>query len=1104
MEGVGRRVRMFGWGAGVPLAVALLVVGAAAVSAPSAVTSTVTLNPEADAYVDAGNPTKNYGNSSTLRVDNSPIQRSYLRFNLGSVTGTVTQATLRVYANTALSAGYDVYSVADTTWVEATGSSKITYSNAPPLASSKTGSSGSVGANTWTSVDVTPLASPGHKVSLALTTTSSTALSMSSREGANTPQLVVTTTSSSDTQAPSVPSGVTATGVSPTEIDVGWAASTDDTGVTGYSIYKDGSGTPLATVSGTTLSYPDTSVSAGSTHSYTVDAFDAAGNRSAQSSPPASATTPNAPGCTTTTQPGYTVTVCLTSPTAPGSVTGSLPVSATVTTTGSPPSAPKIRFCVDDSGCTNAASGYALSDFQASSGVYSASLPTARWVDGVHAITARGWISNSTTDWLSNPSPVVSMTFANGVSQPPQNGNSFVPTSGTPGSPFVVAAVGDGGSGETPSNSDVANLIAGWNPSLFLYLGDVYEKGSPSEFSNYYDPNNFFGQFRSITDPTVGNHEYSFDSGASGYFNYWDTTRHFYSFDAGGWHFISLDSTSQYNQTAPGTGQYQWLQQDLAADSAQCTLVYYHHPLWNTGPEGQTTRMSAIWSLLVSHGGVLVLNGHDHDYQRYGPLDWNGQPNANGVVEIIAGTGGHGHQSQVTTDPNRVAADFTHFGALKLTLNPTSATFAFIPTGGATQDSGTIPCNPPPVQPPPAPSLTVTPSDGNDYANGTNLYYKPSAGSGSFTVGATATGATSATFPDVFAPGDGGSATGTQPFTHTYTWTSGASTSGSFGVTVSNSGGTSPASQFTVTPDGAAPVTSMLCNFGACGGTYSSTVSVSLVASDGGSGVASTYYTTDGSDPTTSPTRSVYSAPILLTGTTTVRFFSTDHVGNVEAPQSQTITITPPAGITLTQSARNGGTTGTVTATLQSASLPGDTLVAVVALAAGSSASVLSVTDSASGSWVKGPVGFLTGINSRVEIWYRLGAPTVTSVTVTLSAAKSAAVSVSEWSGIATASQPDKSAGGSGASATTIATATGFNTLNASDLLIAAANYPATATASLTSAGWTVLDSFSQGTGVHGLAAYQITSATGSYQATWTLSASSGGHGTAILALKAA
>jgi hypothetical protein len=201
----------------------------------------------------------------------------------------------------------------------------------------------------------------------------------------------------------------------------------------------------------------------------------------------------------------------------------------------------------------------------------------------------------------------------------------------------------------------------------------------------------------------------------------------------------------------------------------------------------------------------------------------------------------------------------------------------------------------------------------------------------------------------------------------------------------------------------------------------------------------------------------------------------------------------------------SSGSAASLQVPLTSASVSGDTLVAVVALAAGSSASVHDVTDSSGVAWTATPVvGFLSGTNSRVEIWYRTGVPSVSSVTVNLSTAKAVAVNVSEWSGVATASPLDLSKNGSGASATTISTATPFTTGNATDLLIGANNYPATATPTLTSSGWTGLNPFTSGTGVHGNAAYQITSSTGSYQASWSLNASSGGHSTAILALKGA
>jgi hypothetical protein len=192
------------------------------------------------------------------------------------------------------------------------------------------------------------------------------------------------------------------------------------------------------------------------------------------------------------------------------------------------------------------------------------------------------------------------------------------------------------------------------------------------------------------------------------------------------------------------------------------------------------------------------------------------------------------------------------------------------------------------------------------------------------------------------------------------------------------------------------------------------------------------------------------------------------------------------------------GTTASLPVIPSAPSGAGDPLVVVVALAAGGSASVTGVTDSGSGTWTKGPVGFLTGTNSRVEIWYRLGAPSVTSVTVTLSASKAVAVNLSEWSGVTVL---DGSASSSGASSTTAATPP--LTTTGPGLVIGAINYPAaSATSTLTSGLFTELSQLNSASSVHGRAAYLISSAAGSYQASWTLTAASGGHGTVILGLR--
>jgi len=139
--------------------------------------------------VNEGSPTTNYGSLTTLRVDGSPIIRSYLRFDLQGLSGAVTRATLRIFANSASTSGSVANGVSDNTWTEST----LNYNNAPPLGSAL-GSSGPITAGTWISMDVTVYITGNGTYNLALTTPGSTAVSLASREsGANAPQLIIET-----------------------------------------------------------------------------------------------------------------------------------------------------------------------------------------------------------------------------------------------------------------------------------------------------------------------------------------------------------------------------------------------------------------------------------------------------------------------------------------------------------------------------------------------------------------------------------------------------------------------------------------------------------------------------------------------------------------------------------------------------------------------------------------------------------------------------------------------------------------------------------------------------------------------------------------------
>ena len=241
--------------------------------------------PVADAFVSSAYPTTNYGSSTTLRANTSPVVRSYLRVTVQGLTAPVTKATLKLFALDGSSAGYQVRKVTDNTWGEKT----ITYSNAPTVSTTVTGTSGAFSASTWTNVDVTSVITGNGTYSFALVKSTAGRLRFWSREGDRAPRLAIEY--GSDTTPPTPPGSVQANAVDFNWVDVSWSASNDTSGVAGYTIYRNGA--VVAKVSKTTFSHADTTVAPGTRYDYQVEAFDAAGNESARSA--AAITTPSRP-----------------------------------------------------------------------------------------------------------------------------------------------------------------------------------------------------------------------------------------------------------------------------------------------------------------------------------------------------------------------------------------------------------------------------------------------------------------------------------------------------------------------------------------------------------------------------------------------------------------------------------------------------------------------------------------------------------------------------------------------------------------------------------------------------------------------------------------
>jgi hypothetical protein len=284
----------------------------------------------------------------------------------------------------------------------------------------------------------------------------------------------------------------------------------------------------------------------------------------------------------------------------------------------------------------------------------------------------------------------------------------------------VFVGAGDIANCSRTQDEETAKLLDNISGTVFTLGDNVYPDGTAAQFTDCYDPT--WGRHKSRTHPIPGNHDYN-TSGASGYFGYFgsaagDPSKGYYSFNLGAWHIIALNS--EIAQGA-GSAQEQWLRADLAANSSVCTLAYWHKPRFSSGQHGNNSASQALWQALYDYKADVILNGHDHTYERFAPQNPSAQADSNGIREFVVGTGGAGLYPFPTIQPNSQVRNNTTYGVLKLTLHATSYDWQFIPIAGQTfTDSGTGNCvgggtNPTPTRTPtsgPTPTRTRTPTPG--------------------------------------------------------------------------------------------------------------------------------------------------------------------------------------------------------------------------------------------------------------------------------------------------------------------------------------------------------------------------------------------------------
>ncbi len=256
----------------------------------------------------------------------------------------------------------------------------------------------------------------------------------------------------------------------------------------------------------------------------------------------------------------------------------------------------------------------------------------------------------------------------------------FGPIRASPaGAPTTVWAVGDGAI-RTDSARSVARLIRAGDPAAFLYLGDVYEYGTPAEFARNYAP--LYGHLRRITLPTPGNHDWP--NHAVGYDRYWSrvsgrTPPHHYAVTVAGWRIISLNSEMDH---AASSRQTRWLRRQVRAPGT-CRIAFWHRPRFSAGLHGDQPDIAPLWRALRGRA-ALVLNGHEHDMQQL--------RRRNGIIQLIAGAGGRARYPVDAGDRRLAWSDDDTDGALRLRLTPGRARFSFVAADGRVLRSGAVRC----------------------------------------------------------------------------------------------------------------------------------------------------------------------------------------------------------------------------------------------------------------------------------------------------------------------------------------------------------------------------------------------------------------------------
>ena len=247
----------------------------------------------------------------------------------------------------------------------------------------------------------------------------------------------------------------------------------------------------------------------------------------------------------------------------------------------------------------------------------------------------------------------------------------------------VVWAVGDAAT-SGPHPDRIAGLVKRARPDLFLYLGDVYESGTRSEFRHFYHPR--FGRLAGITMPTPGNHEWG--NRYTGYYPYWRRQKGhrqppWSKRTIAGWQILDLNSQAPHGDDSP---EVRWLEGALAGAQGDCRIAFWHRPRYSEGAYGGAPDLNPMWNRLAGHASI-VLSGHDHNLQRHRPQK--------GLAQYVVGAGGRGRYALHGGPSTMVWGRDDIDAALRIVLKPGSASSSSAARAATCSTAAACPARPP-------------------------------------------------------------------------------------------------------------------------------------------------------------------------------------------------------------------------------------------------------------------------------------------------------------------------------------------------------------------------------------------------------------------------